>query len=181
MTRALWCALLLIAGCGDPAPTEVVVVLQSDLSIPADTDGTLISVVAGPYAPDPNSPEGINTSAVLLEGFPISAKFSAGQTTGFSMTVELLGNLTTGTVMPSIVVRRTVTDIRFSPQRTMMLPLPMLRRCACQGTTCPAPGDPDCDNIDLPTLQAFDPAVAPASSFGTLPAIEIPPPATGNH
>jgi len=181
MKRVLWCAVVLVAGCGDPPPTEVAVVLQSDLAIPVDTDGVTMLVVAGPYAPDSSGGPIIDASAVLSGNFPVSAKFSAGRTTDFSMTVQLLANLSSGTVMPSIVVRRTVTDIRFSPQQTLMLPLPMLRRCACQGTTCPTPGDPDCDNIDHPTLQALDPTVAPPSSFGTFPVLEILPPPTGNH
>jgi hypothetical protein len=46
----------------------------------------------------------------------------------------------------------------------MMLVLPMNRACACQGTSCPSPGDPECDNIDQPALQPFDSAVAPPSS-----------------
>jgi len=179
MKRTLWCALLLAAGCGDPPPTEVAVVLQSDLSIPVDTDGVTMLVIAGPYAPDLNGV--LDVGAVLSGNFPVSVRFSAGRTTDFSMTVQLLENLSSGTVMPSIVVRRTVTDIRFSPQRTLMLPLPMLRRCACQGSTCPTPGDPDCDNIDHPTLQPFDPAVAPPASFASFPVIEIPLPPTGNH
>jgi len=46
-----------------------------------------------------------------------------------------------------------------------MLLLPMNRACACQGTSCPSPGDPECDNIEQPTLEPFDPAVAPPSSM----------------
>ena len=97
------------------------------------------------------------------------------------MTVQLLHGLADVSNIPSIVVSRTITDIRVSPQKTMMLVLPMLRQCACQGTTCPAPGDPDCDNLTQPALQLLDPAIAPASSFTNLGTIAIPPPPVGNH
>jgi hypothetical protein len=178
------CGLLLGAvssGCSDPPPTDVVVVLQSDLSVPSDTDGVQFGVVAGSFAPDANGTQGINAAAVLSKEFPVSVAFSAGRTTSFSMTVEILRGLADGTVMASIVVRRTITDIRFSAQRTMMLVLPMLSRCACQGTTCPTPGDPDCDNVVQPALQSFDDAVAPSTSFTNLGTIQIPPPPTGTH
>ena len=69
MKRTLWCALLLAAGCGDPPPTEVAVVLQSDLSIPVDTDGVTMLVIAGPYAPDLNGV--LDVGAVLSGNFPV--------------------------------------------------------------------------------------------------------------
>ena len=39
----------------------------------------------------------------------------------------------------------------------MMLVLPMNRACACQGTSCPSPGNPECDDMTNPALQPFDP------------------------
>jgi len=78
---------------------------------------------------------------------------------GFSLpTAELMACET------PLVVSRTVTDIRFVADRSMMLVLPMNRECACVGTTCPSAGNPHCDNLDAPTLQPFDPEVAPPSS-----------------
>ena len=92
-------------------------------------------------------------------------------TTTFSITVRLFKGLTSPS--PALVISRTVTDIRFVPGQTMMLVLPMNRACACQGTSCPSPGNPECDNIDQPTLQPFDPAVAPPSSMlGTIGTAE---------
>lgn len=186
MRRTQWCALLLAAacaGCSDPPPpTEVALVLQSDLSIPIDTDGAQVAVIGGPFAPDPIS-RGANTTAAVVSGeFPVSVRVTDDYSeSSFSTTVQLLKGLGGGTVLPEIVVSRTVTDIRFSPQRTMMLVLSLLRHCACQGTTCPAPGDPDCDNIDQPTLQPFDPTIASPSSFTSLGSIGLPLPPIGNH
>ena len=54
------------AGCSDPPPpTDVVVVLQSDLAVPADTDGVHFSAIAGSSAPDPSGFLGSSASAPL--------------------------------------------------------------------------------------------------------------------
>ena len=178
------CSLLLLAlaGCDPPQPTDVVVVLQSDLAIPTETDGLEISVSAGPVAPLPNGAQSVNETDALTGHFPFSLVFTPGaMTTSFSLTAQLLLNLfgTTGSP-PSLIVSRTVTDVPFSAHRQMMLVLPMLRACACQGTSCPGPGNPDCDAIAAPSLQPYDPAVAPPSTvlFG---AIEIDPQTFTNH
>jgi len=178
------CALWLVsAGCaGSSRPRyDVVLVLQSDLSVPTEADGLQIQIVGGSSAPDPTGRNGNGVGVALSGGFPLSLRVldDAAQAS-FSTTVQLLSGLP-GTSPATIVVRRTATDIRFPADGTMMLVLPLLRRCACQGTTCPAPGDPDCDNIDHPALQPFDPAVAPPSSFDPLGMISVPPPPVGTH
>jgi hypothetical protein len=185
MKRTLWGAFLLAAasaGCSDSFPSEVVVVVQSDLSVPTDADALQFSLIAGSFAPNPNGAGSLTVAAFLTGDFPVSQAVTADRmTTAFSMTVQLLHGLANGTQAPTIVVSRTVTDIRFGPQQSMMLQLPLLRRCACQGTTCPLPGDPECDNIVQPPLQPLDPAVAPSSSFLNPPTIALPPPETGAH
>jgi hypothetical protein len=169
--------LVALAGCGgESPPTEVVVVLQSDLVIPSETDGIQMSVSAGAAAPIPSGAQSINEGASLRGDFPVSLAFTAGEmTTSLSLTAQLLLNLFSpiGT-SPSVVVSRTITDVRFSPHTKMMLVVPMLRLCACHGTSCPVPGNPECDNIAGPSLQPFDPEVAPPGTllFGT---IEVAP------
>ena len=66
--------------------------------------------------------------------------------------------------MPTLVVSRTVTDVRFADQQTMMLVLPMMRGVRLSGNVVPQPGTP-CDNIDKPALQPFDAGVAPPSTM----------------
>jgi len=154
-------ALLLLAGCRADL-TEVALVVQSDLQVPADVEAMDVASVDGPFAPPVNPFFG--GTGVPLTPFPLSVAFaSGGKTASFSVTVRLFRAVTTGT--PVLVVSRTVTDIRFVSGQTMMLVLPMNRACACQGTSCPSPGDPECDNIEQPTLEPFDPAVAPPSSM----------------
>jgi hypothetical protein len=168
--------LAALAGCGGSQPTEVIVVLQSDLTIPTETDGLEIAVGAGPIAPLPSGSPSINEGTLLTGDFPVSLAFTpGGTTTSFSLTAQLLHNLSGANADPSsLVVSRTITDVPFFPHQEMMLVVPMLRACACHGTSCPGPGNPDCDDIARPTLQKFDPAVAPPSTllFG---AIEVDP------
>jgi len=157
---------LFSVGCRDDI-TEVALVVQSDLQVPSDVEVIDVAYVVGPFAPQVNPFFGGTGQA--LTPFPLSVGFeSAGMTTTFSITVRFFKGLTTAP-SPTLVISRTVTDIRFVPGQTMMLVLPMNRACACQGTSCPSPGNPECDNIDQPALQPFDPAVAPPSSMlGTI-------------
>jgi hypothetical protein len=153
--------LLLLASCEDTQLTQVVLVVQSDLAVPAEVDGMDVTAINGPFAP-PVSPF-ISNFGTSLGQFPLSVGFmSRGGTEGFSVVARLFkGALTTP--MPALVVSRTVTDVRFVDQQTMMLVLPMMRACACQGTSCPTGSG--CDNIDRPALQAFDAGVAPPSTM----------------
>jgi hypothetical protein len=151
---------VVLAGCRHDV-TEVALVVQSDLAVPADVEAIDVASVAGPFAPPASEFFG---NGQTLAPFPLSVGFESGGTTNaFSVTVRLFKGVATPP-SPAVVVSRTVTDIRFVSEQTMMLVLPMNRACACQGTSCPGPGDPECDNIDQPALQPFDAAVAPPSS-----------------
>lgn len=153
--------LLSLGGCHRDL-TQVVLVIESDLDVPAEAEAMDVTSVEGPFAP-PSNPF-FTGSGVPLAPFPLSVGFeSGGKTTSFSLTVRLFKGL--NTTNPFLVISRTVTDIRFVPDKTMMLVLTMNRECACQGTSCPAVGNPACDNIDKPDLQPFDSAVAPPSSM----------------
>jgi hypothetical protein len=149
---------LTLAGCHDDL-TQVVLVIESDLSVPGEIDALDVTAIDGPYAP--TLPPGFTGSGPLPEGFPLSIGFlSFGKTHRFSFVVRLFHGPTT------LVSSRTVTDVRFITQQTLMLMLPMPRACACMGSTCPTPdSNPECANVDQPTLLPFDPAVAPPSTM----------------
>ena len=170
-----------IAGCDTPWRTAVMVVLESDLAVPSDVDGLSVQAAAGPDAPSPGS-AGINSVfySFVLSSFPTAVYFyPADMTANFSVIVQLQQGLTglTG-VPPTIAVSRTVRDIRFSPEHTMMLVLPMLRACACDGTSCPPVGTPGCDDLTQPTLEHYDPDVATPIE----PALPVSQPSiTGRH
>jgi len=157
--------LLVLAGCHDEL-TQVVMVVESDLSVPSDVDGMDVFTIEGPFAP-PVGPF-FNPSGQSLPPFPLSVGFqSGGATRSFSAVVRLVRGAFTS---PTLVVSRAVTDVRFVDQQTMMLVFPLMRACACQGTSCPSPGNPECDNMDNPELSPFDPAVAPPSTMmGAIP------------
>jgi|SoiMetStandDraft_5_1073268.scaffolds.fasta_scaffold76806_1 hypothetical protein len=168
--------LLLLAGCHEEL-TQVVLVVQSDLSVPGDVDGMDVSAIEGPFAPAVNT--FFNQFGQPLPPFPLSVGFqSGGATTSFSAVVRLMRNIFSAT--PTLVVSRTVTDVRFVDQQTVMLLFPMTRACACQGTSCPSPGNPECDNMNNPELLPFDPAVAPPSTMmGAVPGGNGGPITTG--
>jgi len=150
----------MLAGCHDDF-TQVALVIQSDLQVPADVDAMDVGAIPGSSAPPVNQFFG---PAGAIGPFPLSVGFeSGGSTPNFSITVRLFRGVGT-LAQPTLVVSRTVTDIRFVADRSMMLVLPMNRECACVGTTCPSAGNPNCDNLAAPTLQPFDPEVAPPSS-----------------
>jgi hypothetical protein len=152
--------LLVLAGCHEDL-TQVVLVVQSDLAVPSDVDGMDVVAIEGPFAP-PVGPF-FNQFGQTLVPFPLSVGFqSGGMTRSFSAVVRLIRGAFSS---PTLVVSRTVTDVRFVDQQTTMLLFPMTRACACQGTSCPSPGNPECDNMDNPELLPFDPAVAPPSTM----------------
>ena len=83
---------LLLAGCRHDI-TEVALVVQSDLEVPADVEAMDVAYVAGPFAPQVNPFFGGTGQA--LAPFPLSVGFeSGGMTTTFSITVRLFKGLT---------------------------------------------------------------------------------------
>ena len=55
-----------------------------------------------------------------------------------------------------ILVFRSARDVAFVAGQKRMFVMPMLAKCRCQGTACPAPGDPDCDDLRAPALAPLD-------------------------
>lgn len=152
-----------LGGCHDD-PTVVALVMESDLIIPGDVDSLDVIATSGPFAP--SVPSFFVGSGPLVGLFPLSIGFiSYGDTDTFSFVVRLFHG-TFQTQQPALVMSRTVTDVRFVDQRTMMLLLQLPRACACTGSTCPTPdSDPRCANIQTPALVPFDPVVAPPSTM----------------
>jgi hypothetical protein len=165
---ALLVALPIVAGCRDDL-TQVVLVIESDLAVTSDVDSVDVTSTPGPFAP--SLPPFFQNNPLPPGGFPMSVGFvSSGKTADFSFVVRFFhGAFQTTT--PALVMSRTVTDVRFVDQQTMMLELQMLRVCACSGSTCPNPGNSACDNIDRPLLVPFDPMVAPPSTNMPVPGL----------
>ena len=106
-----------LAGCQEPL-TQVVVVLQSDLVVPTETDGIQTAVAEGPFAPMFGG-AGFTSFAPVGNGFPLSIGVtSEGATPSFSIRVQLLVGFSQHLLPTAIAVDRTVTDIRFVDQQT---------------------------------------------------------------
>ena len=159
IVTAVVAASSLAAGCHDQ-PTQVVLVVNSDVLVPSEVNSFGVTVAAGPFEPPLPARSSVHAAArhvsdaagnrvarrdaeLLVRG-PVPARRSQS---GNSL----------------IVVSKTVTDMRFVAEQTRMLLLELPRSCACQGTSCPLPGDPVCDKITNPALVPFDPALAPAT------------------
>jgi hypothetical protein len=156
IVAAVVAASSLAAGCHDQ-PTQVVLVVDSDLVAPSEVNTFSVSVAPGPFEPPPE----VFIAGAQIGAFPISLGIvSQGGTPSFSLVVRLLDNDQNG--QPLIVVSKTVTDVRFVAEQTQMLLLDLPRSCACEGTSCPLPGNPVCDKATNPALVPFDPARAPS-------------------
>jgi hypothetical protein len=159
IAAGLLAAAVAAGGCHDDV-TEVVLVMTSDLRIPADAELVIVRAHLGLSMPGQFS----GVIASVLSPFPQSLGFlPSGRTDDlFSVTIQVIRS---STPIGTLVVTRNIFGIRFVPEETRMLIVPLLAACACHGTSCPNPGlNPDCDDIDRPETVRFDPAVAAPST-----------------
>jgi hypothetical protein len=146
------------AGC-HAGVTEVVVVFDSDIAVPTGADTVQAVVDFG----SPSAPNELQSGFVGLLGFPVSVGVvSSGASSRFSLTIELDRGVNAST--QPIVLRRNITDVGFVSGEMRMLVVQLSKACACQGTSCPNPGDPACDDIMNPATEPFDPGRLPPSN-----------------
>ena len=151
-------AMLAAVGCHDPV-TEIVLVLDTDLAIPAEANSLEIELA---------TPAGTFDSSYSFDGAAAGVKFPAtlalvpGDAAGYGP-FDLTATLTRGQLAGTntLVVRRKVFGLRFVRGATRALFLTLGRACACQGTTCPEALTPSCADLTTPTLTPFDPAQLP--------------------
>jgi hypothetical protein len=139
--------LLVLGGCWHD-PTEIVIVVDSDLKVGTDFD--VINFQLGNCL----SSQCTATSSTLpatLGVVPPSGTQPPGFDTEFSVTVTAFKGFES-----TPVVARGASMLRFVSNDVRSLFLPLLGRCECQGTTCPNLADPDCADIDEPVLTEFD-------------------------
>ncbi|HEX4404495.1 MAG TPA: hypothetical protein VH560_06690 [Polyangia bacterium] len=148
-------ALLALAGCHSPV-TEVVVVIDTDLSTPREADTLQLQISS---ANANASPSFGGFTGQPLPKFPATIGLvpGPGALAPFSVTATLL--LTRAqTHEQDIVVARQATNVQFVAGQTRALVLTLLRACACKGTNCPDPTvAPGCADLAAPTLTSFDP------------------------
>ena len=160
-------AALALAGCHSPV-TEVVVVVDTDLSLPADADTLELHVAtqsldhayvygAASAAATPGA------SAQPLPTFPATLGLvpAGALDAPFSVTASL-AFAPAGGAARRLVVSRTVSGVRFVSGERRVLFVSLLRACVCAGGSCPdVAGPPACADVTSPSLPAFDPAHLP--------------------
>jgi hypothetical protein len=172
--------LCALAACATPAApvavvdidTEVVLVVDTDLDLPAQGNALLIELrtsTASQFFENSvflgSVPTGTDVTSLpqpprlpRLPTFPTFFRLwpSDVGTAPFSVVVSML-SLPPQTQTPTLGVSRTASDVQFvtGEQRALFIALP--RACVCTGTSCPAL--PDCANLSARTLPLppFDP------------------------
>ena len=151
-------ALLLAAGCEVTQPTQIILVVDTNLRIPEDIDRMRIKIehmgltVANyPFELDPNDPGSVKIPATMA--------IKAGKDPSLPVVITVTGFLD----QHQRVIRR--ARLPFAVEREVMLRMNLLRSCfmpakKCQGTTtCTASGCKGID-IDPATLPDWDEGVA---------------------
>jgi hypothetical protein len=160
-------ALLGFAGCHGPV-TEVVVVVDTDLSLPAEADTLELHVAtqsldrAYVYGAA-SAAATTGASAQPLPAFPATLGLlpASPLDAPFSVTASLAFAPAAGSPR-RLVVSRTASGVRFVSGERRVLFVSLLRACACAGGSCPdVAGPPACADVTNPSLPAFDPAHLP--------------------
>jgi hypothetical protein len=166
-------ALTALAGGCRPLVTEVIVVVDSDLdAMQADSLQIQISASAATsFGPVGFAQASVGAALPVTLGM---VPAGAGNDP-FAVSVSAVR-------FGSVILTRNVSGVRFVHGESRVLFIPLLRRCLCQGTSCPDPRTaPECAPIHEPTLSAFDadhlprlsdspPAEGPASDGGAADA-----------
>jgi hypothetical protein len=144
--------MLALAGCHSPV-TEVVVVIDTDLSTPSEADTLQLQITSA--TSDTTQTFGGTLARQPLPTFPATIGLVPGPGTPAPFSITATLSLTNP---KEIVAVRTATDVQFVQGQTRTLVLTLLRACACKGTNCPsASTTPPCGDLVAPTLTPFDP------------------------
>jgi hypothetical protein len=141
---ALACGLVLGA-CREP--TEVVVVVDSDMQAGIDFDTVRFVMLSGGSF----RAELASATAVPATLGVVPLEFDSRPR--FDITIEVTKGFDfNGNPVP--VVTRRVSNIPFVADEQLALLVEIWRECACRGTNCRS--DPPCNDILAPTLIDFD-------------------------
>jgi hypothetical protein len=129
-------------GCHDPV-TEIVLVVDSDLSVPSEIDGVTINGAGAPITLDLQVPGlGLPASLGLLP--------AGDNPPPFTLVVW-------ATRQGQVIASRSATNIEFVHGQRRALLMSLLRACACFAPSCATPSDPLCADLDPPDLVPLDP------------------------
>ena len=161
--KAVVAAALAVAGCGAPVgPTEMRIVIQSDLGAPDPIHGLFLTLKG---STSPSWSWNPRSLPFLLAVTPDA------QRRPFSISVHL----SSAPADPDdLLLVRNLRDVSFVRGEVRMLVLSMPGKCACHGTSCPSPGDPDCETLIAPATTPIDDVTAAAAPDGIF-ALEMGP------
>jgi hypothetical protein len=148
---------LALAGCLHD-PTEIVLVVDSDLTPEVDFVGISFEISTPRSPPRP----GMKLCGALAGASGNILPTTLGITpadsgsTEFNVIVKAIGRTVDLEGCPVTLVRRTFSNIRFVANEMKVLFIPILRRCECDGTTCAHALDTYCRDITEPLLEDFD-------------------------
>jgi hypothetical protein len=173
---AVGVTLLALTGCHQPV-TEVVVVVDTDLSLPAEADTLELDVTTQSldHAYVYGAGHAATTAgASALPTFPATLGLVPADAldASFSVTASLAIAPAAGAAR-QVVVTRKVSDVRFVSGERRMLFISLLRECACASGSCSGVATSSaCLNVTNPILLPFDPAHLPQlpSTDGGVPA-----------
>jgi hypothetical protein len=144
---ALALALMAVGGCMDD-PTEVVVIVDTDLTLGTDFDMIQFRL-SGQFGVGPGSfPVGTSRTLPATMGF-VPAE---GGRQVFDVTVS--ANKENFNLESTELVRRRVSNVPFVSGQMRALFVTLLRQCLCDGTACPV--DAPCRDVTQPVLTEFD-------------------------
>jgi len=134
-------AAVIAAGCVDAHVTQVLMVVESDI------DAQEAILLVSPLDREDSRP---SQSAAR---FPYLVVITPdAQMHPFGLNVQMRP----GDGSQLIIIARNVRDVAFVAGQRLMFVMPLNARCVCQGTSCPDPGDPDCDDLRAPALLPLD-------------------------
>jgi hypothetical protein len=144
-------AAVLAGGCHDP--TEIVVVVDSDLRIGVDFDRVDFML----FTANPNRfPPGAGLH--VADGYVLPATLGLVPQQGGAQVFDIMVSARHG-LGPfgpenTAVVTRRVSNIPFIPDERRAVFITLLRQCMCEGTNCDI--SPPCNDITAPVLTEFD-------------------------
>jgi len=170
----LTCVGLLALGCHHAPVTEIVLVIDTDLSLPpkgsaysagAEADALEVVVSSPRVNIDQAFGGGLASLGTVqhptLPTFPATIGLVPRDDAGYGpFDVRAALYRMSSEVTPlEVVVERKATAVQFVRGETRVLYLSLLKACRCAGTSCPS--TPPCGDLASPTLTPFDPKDLP--------------------
>ncbi len=143
---ALW---LCASGCHEPV-TEILLVVDSDLTVPTEIDGFTIEGAGAPIQVD------LKAGGVVLPA-TLGLLPTGDSPPPFTVSAQ-------ATRQGQVVASRHATNVRFVHGQRRVLLLSLVRACACPTPPCAANTDALCADLDDPALPALDPGHLPMVS-----------------